>query len=377
MTDDDLAEPLLKRMGRLPVTEPSAHEHALRLRRMTRAVERTLEGAATTRRRRRRALWTTATLAAAAGIALFVSSRFPFAPSKQAAQASLLRVTGDVELRASANEPSRSGRVGMQLEPEVELRTASGSSAALALATGAHVSIGPSALVQLPEAPERTPAERIRLGAGHIALSVPPLPAGRTLAVVTSNTTVTVRGTRFSVDVVFTSGELVTSVAVEKGRVEVESSGRHAWLGPGDHWSSRTAAPASTTAGGTEVPEAPLVLTPARPVAAAPGARPSSTPAPVEQSSLAEENRLFEQALRKAQAGSARDALADFDRFVREHPRSPLTQAVRVERLHVLQQLGEQAQAAREARRYLTDYPNGFARDDAKGIALFGVGGSQ
>jgi hypothetical protein len=265
----------------------------------------------------------------------------------------------------------------MKLEPEAELRTAEGSSAQIALPSGAVVAVEASTRVRLPADARSTLAERLDLAEGRLSLRVPKLAGGHSLSVVTPDSTVTVRGTRFSVAVSASPTGSMTSVVVDEGRVEVRSAGRSAWLGAGDTWSSRPAAPSVASASAaSEALGAPEHGRLSSAAEAAGRSAPKAALPPGEQSSLAEENRLLEQALRKARTGSIADALADLERFQREHPRSPLTQAVRVEHFRLLREAGQTERAAREARRYLSDYPNGFARDDAKQTALYGVEGT-
>ncbi|HEY1536371.1 MAG TPA: hypothetical protein VGF76_20265, partial [Polyangiaceae bacterium] len=147
------------------------------------------------------------------------------------------------------------------------------------------------------------------------------------------------------------------------------------FLGPGDHWSSQTSAP-EPEAAPVSLPEplansragaAPAVTTSlARPPTLARGAR-------VSESTLAEENRLYAQALTHAGAGELSPALTDLATLIERYPGSPLAQNARVERFRLLQQSGNGSAAAQEARRYLSEYPNGFARSEARRLALLGL----
>ena len=52
----------------------------------------------------------------------------------------------------------------------------------------------------------------------------------------------------------------------------------------------------------------------------------------------------------------------------------PLIQSARVEQFRLLHRAGKTAAAAREARAYLSAFPNGFARAEAKQLALADLG---
>lgn len=91
------------------------------------------------------------------------------------------------------------------------------------------------------------------------------------------------------------------------------------------------------------------------------------------QSTLAEENRLYTQALAHAGSTELSSALSELALLIQRYPHSPLAQNARVERFRLLQQSGNGAAAAEEARRYLSEYPSGFARSEARGLALAGL----
>jgi hypothetical protein len=68
-------------------------------------------------------------------------------------------------------------------------------------------------------------------------------------------------------------------------------------------------------------------------------------------------------------SGSAIEALRALEEFLRLYPHAPLAQDARVEHFRTLADVRDDAAAARAARDYLTLYPNGFARDEARAIA--------
>ena len=240
MSDEETARVLLERLGRLEVVPPAGEEREEKLARMARAVEISLIRARSQRTARRRAWVAATTLGAAAGVALMFWQRGLTGPASH--QPSVLATTGAVELRSTVGSRTEVGHAGMTLEPEAELGTAPGASAEVELASGAVVAIDAKTRVRLPADARATLAERLELAEGRISLRVPKLVNGHTLSVVTPDSTVTVRGTRFSVAVNATGAHAGTSVAVEQGRVEVRSAGRSAWLSAGESWTSEPTA---------------------------------------------------------------------------------------------------------------------------------------
>ncbi len=89
-----------------------------------------------------------------------------------------------------------------------------------------------------------------------------------------------------------------------------------------------------------------------------------------ETSTLSEQNRLLASALDARRRNDDAKAIVFLNELLRKYPSSPLAQEARVERLRCLERLGQRGAAADEARRYLTDYPDGFAREEAKGQVL-------
>ncbi len=87
-------------------------------------------------------------------------------------------------------------------------------------------------------------------------------------------------------------------------------------------------------------------------------------------SSLAEENELLAHAKAATRQADYSGALAQLDRLLAQYPRSPLRHNASVERFRVLAKMGRHAEAAQAARRYLADYPQGFARDEARAVAV-------
>jgi len=97
--------------------------------------------------------------------------------------------------------------------------------------------------------------------------------------------------------------------------------------------------------------------------------RPSGSATPT-VSDLGTQNRLFASAMNTRERGDFTGALRILDELIRRYPGSGLAQDAHVERFRTLQQMGDTEGAARAARRYLALYPNGFAREEARALAL-------
>jgi outer membrane protein assembly factor BamD (BamD/ComL family) len=82
-------------------------------------------------------------------------------------------------------------------------------------------------------------------------------------------------------------------------------------------------------------------------------------------SSLAEQNELFERAVRARQGGDLQGALQAYDALLDRYPTSALAENAIVGRMRVLAGI-RPSEAATEAARYLERYPTGFARAEAE-----------
>jgi outer membrane protein assembly factor BamD (BamD/ComL family) len=85
---------------------------------------------------------------------------------------------------------------------------------------------------------------------------------------------------------------------------------------------------------------------------------------------LAEQNRLLAAAMDASRASDDRRAIALLGDLLARYPSSPLAQEAEVQRFRALARSGDRREAARRARQYLAAYPNGFAREEAKTVAL-------
>lgn len=172
---------------------------------------------------------------------------------------------------------------------------------------------GKLALARASEEDEQ--ATRLRLIQGEVKLSVPRLPAGSTLSVLTDDARVIVRGTEFSVSLLEGAGGSRTCVRVTEGAVEVQRPGRSTLLRPGQE--SGCEEPATpepeARADGDTAPSASTRRRPQRP--------PSST--------LEKETALFASALAAEQAGDRRRAERELRELLRRYPQSPVAQEAR------------------------------------------------
>jgi ferric-dicitrate binding protein FerR (iron transport regulator) len=387
--EDRLAVDLLREMGDLPVPEPTRKDCVFREQRLVASVERqlaALEERQARRRGRRQMAWV---LAFAAIVVLAVGAWVrvqPFESAPVAARPALHVISGTASVLRMDGVRARA-EPGAALQNGDELVTETGSRVGLTLSDGAEVELSEKTRVRLNEQKVQLGFEALELSSGRVSLKVPRLQPGHRLSVITPDAIVTVHGTRFSVDVQRKSdARVITRVEVEDGRVEVVSGARHMLLGRGESWSSDSNSEHKAPAADAHSERAAIPAVPPAEAAAktARGRRARSAIAPSEaarpapdasqpESTLAQENQLFEAALRRAHAGQPERALGEIDAFLVAYPESPLSENARVARFRLLQTLGRKALAAQAARRYLSDYPSGFARAEAKRLALDGA----
>lgn len=248
------------------------------------------------------------------------------------------------------------------------LRTEQGS-ATLGFPSGASARVAGKSSLKITAARDN---EALFLARGGVDVEVPKLDPARGFSVETPDARVTVHGTRFQVLVVPTPEGPQTRVQVTRGRVSVQQGGREVFLGAGQGWPPREAASE----------QAPAQPAPAleQDAGAEPLTAPTGSVAPEKRGprghrarqrqfdsrELADQNERFARAMQLKKGGEAALALREIERIVRKYPGSPLSQELHVERLRLLASLGRQRQAAREARRYLRDFPEGYAAREAQ-----------
>jgi hypothetical protein len=202
-----------------------------------------------------------------------------------------------------------------------------------------------------PTAAER----RLRLGVGSVNVDLPvKLAAGRRLVVETPNVEVVVIGTAFSVDVRQAGSGVATSISVRRGTVWVMENGKQrAVLVAGQEWESQL-----PSAGAKPIVATPVPAVGARPAGGGGGS--------IADGTLAEENRLFQAGLSARNSGDPTAAAEAFATLLARYPRSVLAEQALAERFRALARAGRPSAAIISARRYLSQYPRGFARAEAE-----------
>lgn len=246
------------------------------------------------------------------------------------------------------------------------------------LTDGVAITLEAETRLRLPSKPDTR--EEVSLALGTVRVHVPPMPAGHTFSIRTPDAEVTVHGTSFVVHVEAPTASVpkpTTHVSVTTGVVTVSSSGHEALLTAGMEWGAPAAPDLPAAAPQPSAPETPTAADktasrpPHRPTAGASGA-PSVPPAAAAppKSRLGEENQLLAQAIAASKTGDYAGAVATLDDFLRRFPASTLAQEAHVQRFRALAHAADAAGAAREARLYLALYPSGFAREEARAIAV-------
>jgi hypothetical protein len=290
--------------------------------------------------------------------------------SAAAAEVRLAEFDADLQLLDGAGQPLAAGT---PLAAGASLLTRQGS-ALLAFPSGAEARVA-----RLTQLRVRAAGAELFLARGQVDVEVPRLTEPVEFSVQTPDALVVVHGTHFSVRVdPDAHAGAVTHVAVSRGLVAVEAGGEQSWLHAGDEWPpAATPQPAGQTRTAPVEPHlaepAPGVEAP-RPVRSNAGFRQQTR---LDQHSLATENRVFAAAMARRKAGDLAGALQEIEHLLARYPRSVLVQEARVEQFRLLHGLGRFAEAARQARSYLGDYHDGYAREEAREVALDEPGGGD
>lgn len=224
--------------------------------------------------------------------------------------------------------------------------------------------------------------QELQLESGTAAFEVDPERAAE-VVVNTANARVRVTGTAFSVTSGGTSAESWSEVLVQRGQVEVASGGEAFVLRPGQSWSSRDSKSDETS--GVQADQthaspnargerAEATTSPKPTAAGGVHADAEATAGAVEAeglpTTLSEENRMFRRALSARNAGNGGRCVSLLSEFLTQFPSSPLRQEAVVAQFRCLVLSGDGARAHRAAARYLSEYPSGFAREEARSLVV-------
>ena len=301
---------------------------------------------------RRRALF-----AAAACLPVLIGATMVLWSRRDARLLSAVQVTalsGSAEIAQGAVERPLAAATPTRIEDSEELVTGPDGLARASLPTGALVQVGPRARVRFSRVrgAGQPLGDRVELLGGRVDVQVPKLVHGEEVSVQTAGVTVVVHGTKFSVEQVAPSGE--TRVVVTEGTVAVYFGHEERLL----------------TAGASLVVPADVAWSTPNQMNAAPSDPSSGGPDRVERpSTLGAENGMLSSAMQLRREGDPKEARALLDELLGRFPGSPLTEIARVERMRALRDMRAEDAARREAERYLIDYPQGFAREEAMHLA--------
>ena len=383
------SDELLHQLSTSVVPAEDAERAAARRDRVIAHVAGLVEGMPAARQRRRYARL--ATLSAAAVVALaagfiLTRARLPaHAIDSPAAPGAVVALEGQVQVIRSAAGVAAPPLERVSVADADEVVTAEGARARAWLASGAEVDIDPQSRVRLTSRRAAVKGssptsergnEALILGTGRVTVRVPKLGRERSFAVETPEATVVVHGTAFSVErTLLPAGAPRTTVDVAEGSVAVRHGGVEVLLHAGDHWASGSLfAPTTDPVASVGPPTTTPDRAPGQRKSSGPRAGSGSSKVPAEpsssdkSSSLAVENRLLQAAMAARQQGDVQRAVQLAGELVTRFPASPLVEEARVERMRALVSGGNVAAATAEARSYLNDYPQGFARQEASRI---------
>lgn len=379
MTDRPSTPEVLRDWARAPVPVEEGDATDERRARVVSHLARTIRETNRERERADRHRRVGALLALAAALVLLVGGLWRGLGARHAPAHASVRPSSAGVLVTRGSE-SRVPALGAEqaLVPGDTVSTVADARASLRLASGVEAAVASSTRVTFSRATSGD--EELELGIGEISLRVPALGERGRFQVRTPDALVVVHGTAFVVRVTKRAeGEgTFTEVSVSEGKVSVERNGAQTFLTPGQSWSSQASEQKATLLAPPPAPDEPVPPAPA----AAPGPapepkKPTGTPpakpaevAAHDPSALAEQNRLFSAAAAARRSGDDRTSLGHLNQLLARYPGSPLAPEARVERFRALKRLGQHAEAAREARRYLLDRQSGAASDEARSVAL-------
>jgi hypothetical protein len=242
--------------------------------------------------------------------------------------------------------------------------------ARLELSTGTRLEMEPGADVKVAE---QTARQVYLLSAGTVRAYVAKLSPDQRFLVRTPDAEVEVRGTAFGVRWTDASSCISrTRVTVTEGIVVVRARGVEQRVSAGQDW---PAGCAGTDAVQPKVAPSPVTEKTAPGIAAPiePRFQGAGQPArtdtgkPPATSDLTAQNAMFAEIVAARKRGDLRGAIAACERLLSLHPSSTLAEDAFAQRMRSLTDLDD-VRAREAAASYLTRYPNGFARDEARAI---------
>jgi ferric-dicitrate binding protein FerR (iron transport regulator) len=278
-------------------------------------------------------------MALAASLALVLGAGGVALQRRVASQgATVVAMSASIGTFTAPGEAPRSLGAEESLPEASRISTPQGGSAELSFSTGTRVALGSSSDVTLDAVEAR---QQLYLAHGRLNAHVAHVAKGSSFQVVTRDAEIEVKGTVFTVEVgqpaPECAGGTTTRVFVEEGVVAVRFAGTEVLLHAGDQWPKSCEAAANTP-----LPEAA-----------------------VETSSLAAQNDLFAQAAALKHHGDVAGAIALYEHLLEAWPQGPLSESATVERMKLVAEQNR-LDGVRAAREYLSKYPHGFAREEAK-----------
>jgi hypothetical protein len=309
-------------------------------------------------------------LAATGWMAWSARSNTPQGTSLLSGEGRVQAVEGEVRVIRPGDYDTRVSRE-FEIGQGDFVQTESTSKALLTLRANIRIELFSSSQLRLGDAVSMNQSDVwIRRGKAHFDVAKRP-PNGK-FSVHSPDADITVHGTSFTVEVRQNPAGIQTVVSVTEGLVSVNGAGQTThWLKAGESWASRDDTTALmgptllTSPGPLQAPEASASTTSSR-------ARPKVVGSPVagHASTLGAESQLFATSMAAKRRGDDESALRLIDEFLGKYPASQLAQNARVERFRLLKRLGLREQATAAAREYMAQSPDGFARDEARTLAI-------
>jgi hypothetical protein len=359
---------MLRRWGSQVVPVDSAERALQRRGQVVNALSRAIRENADRQQRMSRARWVVGLgLAASVALGIGVAAHVRRA-SVNASQASatVAEVQGAVVVTESGQSRVLSHGSSLTLHAVGEIETAPDAQAEIH-SQKSLVHLSPATKLTVPQA--TSVEERYRLALGHVDVSVDKdSRITRSVVVETPNAEVVVHGTVFAVGVAPHAQHTVTEVSVTRGSVWVLANGvQVALLGPGQRWSSENNLGSAPPAPQVLADPAQLKSDAAPPSSALRAAHREPTATEAKASTLAEQGRMFQEAIDARNRGDDPHAAELFTRLVARYPNY---EEAEVQLFRAEKRLGQTAAAAAGARRYLAEHPQGFAHEEARSLAL-------